>query len=444
MEEDNGLSFMEILKVIFKRIWWVLGATAACLLIVVLVTQLWYNKRVQYFSVNYEIVYPDSASGKYPDGSDLLVSDAISLNTLSAIKNGEYSAEDPDEFKSVDVEKMLADDGISIAEEVTQNPGGSIKRSYTLTVSAKYFQNDEQAVEFIRNVAIYPVKRVFSILDTKEYGLYFSVYDAAKSYDAKIEALLAQKNYLESEYNKLKNYGSTVEVNIASLHNLFTTEQRQALADRITANYYVFDTESYIDNAAARKKALNNQITDNLKIIGDEEEKRGNSNPNDVNTNPYDQIIAELIRKNAELENEIKTIGATEDAIKLYTTEGTDDYTKKQTFDAQLEKYRTDLFKATEELKTVSKSIYSTNSRVIFASNRIGRQGGTGAVVAALLGAVIGLLVSAVIVCIVDVPKYKKQKLARASAPEQVDLPAEEATTEEVEKKASEDKSKND
>lgn len=416
MEEDNGLSFMDILKVIFKRIWWVLGATAACLLIVVLVTQLWYNKRQQFYSVSYEIVYPDSTSGKYPDGSDLLASDAISSYTLNAIKNGEYSDDNPEEFKSIDVETMLSDDGISIAEEVTQNPGGSIKRTYTLTVSSKYFSGDEQAVAFIRTVAAYPVKRVNSIIDTKEYGLYFSVYEDAKSYEAKIDALLSQKNYLESEYGKLGNYGSTVEVNLASLHNLFTSEQRQALADRIADNYYVLDTEAYKANAATRKGALNKQIEDNEKIIAAEAAKRGESNPSDVNTNPYDQIIAELTRRNTEISNEIETIDKTTEAIALYTREGSDEYKAKQAFDAQLEKYRTDLSKATDELKTVSRTIYGNNSRVIFSSNRIGKQGGMSAIVAALLGAVIGLLVSAIIVCIVDLPKYKREKLAKATA----------------------------
>ena len=76
---------MDILKVIFKRIWWVLGATAACLLIVVLVTQLWYNKRQQFYSVSYEIVYPDSTSGKYPDGSDLLATPSKTANIPTTI-----------------------------------------------------------------------------------------------------------------------------------------------------------------------------------------------------------------------------------------------------------------------------------------------------------------------------------------------------------------------
>lgn len=443
MEEENGLSFKDILKVIFKRIWWVLGATAACLLIVVLIAQLWYNKREQYFSVSYEIVYPDSASGKYPDGSDLLAADAISLVTLTAIKDGAYSADNKDEFKNINVEKMLDEDEISISEEVAQTAGGGIKRTYTLTVSAKYFSNDAQAVAFIRTVAAYPVKRVNSIIDTKEYGLYFSVYEAAKSYDAKIEALVSQKNYLESEYTKLKNYGSTVEVNLASLHNIFTTEQRQALADSITANNYVFDTDGYKANAETRTVALDKQFADNVKIIEAEESKRGDSNPNDVNTNPYDQIIAELTRKNAELANEKQTITDTLTAIGKYTQEGTDEYKAKQAFDAQLEKYSTDLSTATAALKTVSKSIYGDNSRVIFASNKVKRQGGLGTVVSALLGAVVGLLVSAVVVCIIDLPKYKKQKLAGAGVAEAEAKPEPEtATTAETE--ASKDNGKND
>ncbi|MDE6790149.1 MAG: hypothetical protein K2J61_00340 [Clostridia bacterium] len=445
MEEENGLSFMDILKVIFKRIWWVLGATAACLLIVVLIAQLWYNKREQYFSVNYEIVYPDSANGKYPDGSDLLASDAISLAALTSIKDGAYSAEDPDEFKNIDVEKMLSEDDISISENVAQTAGGSIKRTYTLTVSAKYFSSDAQAVTFIRTVAAYPVKRVNSIIDTKEYGLYFSVYEAAKSYDAKIEALASQKTYLENEYDKLKNYGSTVEVNLASLHNIFTTEQRQALTDSITANYYVFDTEGYKVNAETRKVALDKQIADNVKIIEAEEAKRGDSNPNEANTNPYDQIIAELTRTNAELANESKTIEKTIEAIESYTQDDTAEYKAKQAFDAQLEKYRTDLATATDALKAVSKNIYGGNSRIIFSNNRIKRQGGLGAIISALLGAVIGLLVSAVVVCIIDLPKYKKQKLAKAGAAEvEAEVEPEPETEKTDEPQATEDKSKND
>ncbi|MDE7163405.1 MAG: hypothetical protein K2O44_04925 [Clostridia bacterium] len=440
MEEDNGLSFMEILKVIFKRIWWVLGATAVGLLIAVLVTQLWYNKRVQFFEVNYEIVYPDSANGKYPDGSDLLASDAISLTMLTAIRDGAYSTEDAEEFKSIDVEEMLTEDDISISEEITQTAGGGIKRTYKLTVSAKYFTSDAQAVSFIRTVAAYPVKRVNSIIDTKEYGLYFSVYEDAKSYDAKMEALLSQKTYLESEYTKLNNYGSTVEVNLASLHNIFTAEQQQALTDNITANYYVYDTESYKANADTREKALRAQQEDNSNIIKEEVNKRGDSNPNEANTNPYDQIIADLVRKNAEIENEILAIGETKTAIEKYTQEGTDEYKAKQAFDAQLEKYRTDLSTATEALKAVSKTIYGDNSRVIFATNKIKRQGGTGTIVSALIGAVAGLLVSAVVVCIIDLPKYKKRKLAGAGATEPEAKPEPE-TAEGVEK---EDKSKND
>ncbi len=444
MEEENGLTFMDILKVIFKRIWWVLGATAACLLIVVLITQLWYNKREQYFSVNYEIVYPDSANGKYPDGSDLLAADAISLATLTSIKDGAYSsADDADEFKNIDVEKMLSEDGISISEEVTQTAGGGIKRTYTLTVSSKYFSGDAQAVAFIRTVAAYPVKRVNSVIDTKEYGLYFSVYGDAKSYEAKIEALVAQKTYLESEYTKLINYGSTVEVNLASLHNIFTEEQRKSLTDSITANYYVFDTDGYKATAETRKVALNKQIADNAKIIEAEAAKRGDSNPNDVNTNPYDQIIAELTRKNAELDNEIKTIEKTIDAIESYTQEGADAYKAKQAFDARLEKYRTDLATATDALKAVSKTIYGDNSRIIFSNNRIRRQGGLGTIVSALLGAVIGLLVSAVVVCIVDLPKYKKRKLANAGAAE-AEEKSEPETVEAAQPEATEDKSKND
>ena len=90
-EVENGLTVGDVFKIIFKRIWWVLGATLVCLAVLLMITELWYNKREQYYLISYDIVYPDIASGKYPDGSDLIVSDSISHETLTDIKNGVYS-----------------------------------------------------------------------------------------------------------------------------------------------------------------------------------------------------------------------------------------------------------------------------------------------------------------------------------------------------------------
>ncbi|MDE6690773.1 MAG: hypothetical protein K2K04_02270, partial [Clostridia bacterium] len=168
-EKDNGLTLSDILKVIFRRVWWVIGAAAICLVVVTLVMQLWYNKNQQYYTLGYELIYPDSGSGKYPNGSDLFAEESISLGTLTDIKNGKYSTLEPDEFKGIDVSGMHVNDHISVIETVEKGVDGNIKRTYALTVKSKYFGSDAQARAFLRTVAEYPVYRVNNIMADKEY-----------------------------------------------------------------------------------------------------------------------------------------------------------------------------------------------------------------------------------------------------------------------------------
>lgn len=418
MEEERGLTIGEILKIILKRVWWVVGATALCILLFVLVTQLWYNKNSQYYTVSYDVVFPNNARGKYPDNTDVLSADFISLSTLTDIKNGVYSAENPDEFKNIDVEEMINKDDISISESETNR--------YTLTAKARYFSNQEQAKKFLRTVAYYPVMRVNKIVKDKEYGLYFGIYDNAQTYEEKIAALEKQKSYLEAGYSELMNYGTEVEVESAKLHNLFTEVQRSSLNALIAANYYVLDTDNYIEVASARIAALELQISENNLIIqkltdmrdGKAEEGAtavaSSSRAVDDETvsylNAYDIEIAQLVVKNGEIQNQINKINATKAAINEYTVADNEKNGEWKDFEAKLEGYRSDMEQATATLKSVSEKVYSGNSRAIFTGNRMERAGGISAILSAVIGAIAGFAVAAIVVCIIDVPKYKRNK----------------------------------
>ncbi|MDE6373096.1 MAG: hypothetical protein K2L72_01210, partial [Clostridia bacterium] len=352
MEEDNGLTVGEVFKVIFKRIWWVVGAAAICVLVLVLVTQLWYNKTKQYYSVSYEIVYPDSASGKYPNGNEFIIADSISLETLTDIKNGKYSADNPDEFKNVDVEKMLEKDDVTVSQTMVRAEDDTVRRTYTLTVMAKYFSSEEQAVGFIKTVASYPVNRVNEIIAEREYWINLTTYENAQTYEDKISALQLQKDYLQSSYNMLRVYDNHIDVKLAELYNLFTNVQKQALTDRLATNFYVLNTKAYIANAEYRKAFLNKSIEENQVIIEALKEERDKAQATqsgqssnattfaadifdqDVITNAYDYRIAALTATNANYRNEIENIDKTLGEINKYTQEGTPEYAAKQEFDA--------------------------------------------------------------------------------------------------------------
>ena len=238
-----------------------------------------------------------------------------------------------------------------------------------------------------------------------------TAFSYSNTYEEKINALVSHKNYIEEEYTKLKDYGELADVGIASLHNLFTSAQQSDLRAHITAEKYVYDTETYKAEAATQKASLSLQIENNNKIIEAlrGEQKNGSTAPE---TDPYDERIASLTQQNGELQNRIKTIDDTLAAIEKYSDENSEESKAKYAFDSQLDGYYNQLVDAAETLKTVSVTVYNDNSRVVYSSNKLEKQGGIHWVLAAVLGAVLGCVVSGVVICIIDLPKYKRGKLA--------------------------------
>lgn len=419
MEEENGLSLGDIFKVIFKKVWWVLGAIAVGILAVVLIIELWYNKKVELYQVSYEIVYPDSSSGKYPDGNDFLISECISSVTLEKIKDSS------DDFSQVDISKMLKNDDIFVSETVERTAGDVVKHTYTMSVRASYFKNDETGIRFLRAAVEYPVERVREIVNNKEYGLFFQTFDNAKTYEEKIYALDEQKNYLTERYNILKNYDESVETEMASLRNVFTENERTSLFDRIEAYFYVFDTKTFKDDSAPRIDALDKQIRDNENIIEALRTERDRKSSEAVARavaeesviNAYDYQIAQIIIENEKLRNEKQTIQSRLDAIEKYETAGSAENVQKKQFDDLLASYRAELETATGQLKAKSISVYGNNSTVIYSGNKVEKTGGMNALLAALIGAAIGFVLAAAVILIIDLPKFIRNK--KVNAPEE-------------------------
>ena len=305
-----------------------------------------------------------------------------------------------------------------------------------LASSKPAVSGEEQAVNFLKTVASYPVNRVNAIIAERQYWLNLTTYENALTYTDKISALIAQKNYLSGSYSALREYDNQLDVKIAELNNLFTSEQQQTLNDRLKTNFYVLNTNEYVSNAEYRKAVLNKSIDDNDKIIEalklerDEAVKAQNAGQSasgfagsvydEVVTNPYDVRIADLTAANTSLRNTIADIDKTLAEIAKYTKEGTDEYTEKNNFDGMLEKYRAELTAATEELAEITTKLYFENSRIIFAGNKVERLGGIGAILSAVVGLLVGAILSAIVVCIIDLPKYRRAKLAAQGATAEV------------------------
>ena len=425
--EEYGITLGEICRIIFRRVWWVIGVTAAFLLITVLLVQFWYNPNNRQYTVSYNIRFPDSSSGLYPDGTPLRVTDSVLLGSLTEIKSGTYSEgeENAPDFSDIDIEDMVENDAISLTAVTTEasDSGEAGWSGYRLTVSYKYFKDSAQAVAFIKKIAEYPIDKAQYIVENALYNYNLTQYDVGTTYEAKIAALINQKNYVMSIYDFIKNnYGETYRplgvsdktitdyINEAS--TIFDSRIQSAYYNTVTANYYVWDTETYKLTANASIEATRIEIANNEAIVSALEEKIAEL---DKNGTAFDQIeayhekIASYVERNTQLETSIKTTEETLAKIEIYESDP-QAVENKAEFDAQLDSTRAQLATLTETAKSLRIATYQNESMVLYVNNTIESEGGINILVAAVVGAVLGFIIVSVVILIKDMPEYKRRK----------------------------------
>ncbi len=414
--EERGVSIAEIFKVIFKRVWWVIGVTAACLLIFVLIVQLWYNRQNQTYSVSYTIDFPGIDEGNYPDGTPFRYSAAVSLAVLNDIVDGN------EQLSGIDVEDMVNSDSISISQNVESyesSSGTVVERSYTLTVGVKYFNSTDQAAAFLRAVSSYPVNRAREIVGNTAANGYLSIFDSASTFEAKIQALADQRDYLLGMYDEMISAmsgeyttgGRTLTDYRAQVAETFSENDETYLNSVLTSGNYVLDYEQYSQTADAQIKALQQQIDDNQKRIDSLTALRNSLTDNGATLDAYDTLIAQLTDENTQLVQQQDKIEA---VVEWINGESRD--TDIADFTAQLNSYRDALNNVTSTFRTVSESYYDAMCDISYASNVITAQGGLNIVLAALIGAVLGFIVVSIVICIIDMPKYIRQRDAAIAA----------------------------
>ena len=253
---DKTLSLGEIFKIIFKRIWWVIGITLVFTVVFSSLIEFVYNRQAEYYSISYGLNYPDISGGNYPDGTKFRVSSLVSLDTLNRVKeNGNGK------FDSVNLEKMVGEDDISIKEitEITlpsslaEITAAFTERRFTITMSAKYFKSSSQAVDFIRSVANCPVDYVNGIAHS-DYNSNLDAYEQADTYESKINFLSAQSEYLQHLYKTLISTSSadykvnnkTLNTYFLEVSSIFNQDTADALKEEAAANHFVVDAEGYL------------------------------------------------------------------------------------------------------------------------------------------------------------------------------------------------------
>ncbi len=212
-EENNGITFREICRTIWLRKWVALIVAIAVALVCSVSLFYGYNSTVKSYEVEFSLKLPGDESGSfysYPDGKQFHYADFISLETLSFVK-GQSG------FEKVDVNRMAEKGDIGMKRDVdvivpaTETAAAVTETTYTVSAKSRYFDDKNQAKEFLTSVAKYPVEYLRNM--NINYDVALTLAKNATNTGAKVNYLKTQLEFLTKEYGKLiAAYGNTFVV----------------------------------------------------------------------------------------------------------------------------------------------------------------------------------------------------------------------------------------
>lgn len=442
--EENIITASDIFRTIRKRIWIVAAVSLACCIVFFCFAQFWYNSNNQDYRATCYISFPGVYSGStqsvYPDGSVFRAEDIISYDTLCAVKE-----EDAELFSSLDIENMVRNDLISVSFSVTNAAVQSSQQSQnntqttatqadaelTITVSSACFANSEQAMEFIRRVAVYPVLHAQELVASSVYDMYLQNYASSQaSNELKVNSLISQQKYLLDMYDALiATKGSYYIVSFASEDGtvssgtldsfrtrckaVFNEDEQQALQEELDVNGYIFDSESFEEEAQNRLNVLESKIADL-----DFQISEYNTMISRLETEgATDSVVSQLTKVCVQLAQERNAYALEKEKIQSNLLDPPS-AGEIAAFEAKLDGYYNLLEEQTQIYKSVRTQYFAQESYFRMQNNKLSVTGGISPVLAIIGGLVIGFIAACVIVCAVDLNKQHKKKAVKSESEE--------------------------
>lgn len=411
-QEESGLTFGEICRLIGRRIWWVLGASVLAAVLAVLVLALAVNPSLTYYSMQFSLVYPSDESGQYPDGSRFSYRTIISQERLEDAKASD------DRFAGVDTAKMLKEDNISISLNTSDDT--SAQRTYTISVGGSYFANADAAEAFIIALVGATEKNIVERASQLEYSISEEAFRAS-SFDARLELLANEYDAMLDAYDGwIETYsagyrviydgvGRSLSDYRADLYSLFSSGLRESLKAQCENNGFglLYGDGETLEQAV---KDLIEQLRDekerNELIIADLQAAlapaaalRTSSEKEIVSGDvSLSSLLASYIERNAIIETQI---GA----------DGTGVWLKNEAvkFAERLDDCFHSLNAAGKTLTSVTAAIYAQNTFSDFVSRSADATGGISPAIGGVAAFIVVFLVGAIGVCVSRSRRSKQQ-----------------------------------
>lgn len=407
--EGSGITLGYIFRTIFSQKWLALILVAVITLAGTL-GLYFMGKRGVTYSVSFVMQLPksgdaSSTSYTYPDGESFYYTDIISSENIKEVAKR-------DGFGSIDVDKMIKNNAISITRNIDKldetSTEGVYDLNYTVKVKASYFANEDEAREFIEAITGFPREYIANM--NINYDQSLTTSKSAITYEEQLDLLRNQTVYIQSKYSELiSTYGSEFVVGDGR-----TLAQCKNEVDA----YLTKDLFTSLINRAKESKFIKSGTEERLKYESDLYATRLQLQEAEGTLEGLIKIQSSagsvIYDKITELNREIARLKIQEEILVEYM-KSYDDETKiaPADFEEEIANVEASVAKFTEDINPVASYVYGKVTKVNYLSTKVVEvEGGRGIAKSLIISLVAGLVAAAVIAYIVGWYVDKKKSNA--------------------------------
>lgn len=414
MEKTEGISLLQLFKVMFGKIWRLL-IIAACICVAgTLAIEFGYNRAKNYYVANFAYGSKALNQNEYIDGSTFQYLSMISKENLVSIK------ESDEKFSSINIDALVKSNMISLVREsnsYTDNDGKTaFEYRYSIKTYKKFFSSNDQARDFIETIAYSPVLRNINIANNTAYASYLEQYKASNDISVKALCLQNEVKYIQSLYEELlelygdvsfaiDNTNYTISTALESVKTFMKSSSVDSLIYEVDTNGFIYD-DSIKAELESNRIALVGEKEYNNSIIGAINDSiasivvAANNSLSDIQLAEMMETVNELSLRNGEIDYTISAIDK-----KLANIGNTDpEYIAKlNAFKAKMDNYEGSLEQFASRLSVANKQITEKYTTIGFNNTNIIEQKGGFAIYASILLTLVGgVVIGAIVNLIVD------------------------------------------
>lgn len=406
ISQNDGLSLLDIIKLIWKRKILVGIITLIVLIISLLLILFWYNPNNATYQSDFELTFSGSDQDIYPTGKKFNYRDIVSLDRLNKIKqsNSKYS--------KINIDKLYDENNIRISR-LASNDTTKISNNYSIVIADSGINDEKVIKDFISDLLKDVTNEIIVDVNSISYTYNFSGVDNYSLYTDVLNFLIYQKDIIINAYENLiltygESYsidGTTLNAKLSTINNTIKNLSLNGLLSMAEQNRYVIDSQD-VENY---NSLITTRISSLLRI----------KEENDLIINSYSTLgslivyedIQKRIAQNASIVLQLRNL------LNSYN-ETNYSFTNEDILAPSLpsEEYKLSIESVYKEINDLAidlendiKAMGSDSLVLNFESNSIVEKSGTINIFIAIVGGLIlGVILGSVVVLIIDIPRLNK------------------------------------